>query len=209
MGKINCTGPIEEIPEKVLRMYDAVQQLIEEGESVSDIRVSAITERAGIGKGTAYEYFDTKEEILAGAFIYYVRLMVKRLNDEWMKMDTLREQINFLFDDLDKESQKKYYFVRFMHEVTGNTKFGNMVKEKLSASPDTRQFPVYLFGNIIHMGVERGEINGGIPVDYLIYTVFCKVLTYMMCICTEDCFDTDIRKLRSLIIEGILREMRG
>ncbi len=64
MSKITGMEPVQEIPPKVLLMYDAVQQLIGEGCSVSQIRVSSITERAGIGKGTAYEYFDSKEEIL-------------------------------------------------------------------------------------------------------------------------------------------------
>ena len=51
MGKINGMEDIRQLPPKVCRMYKAVIQMLEEGMDVSDIRVSTITERAGIGKG--------------------------------------------------------------------------------------------------------------------------------------------------------------
>ncbi|MDE6016067.1 MAG: TetR/AcrR family transcriptional regulator [Acetatifactor sp.] len=209
MSKMTGMEPVQEIPPKVLLMYDAVQQLIGEGCSVSQIRVSSITERAGIGKGTAYEYFDSKEEILVGAFIFYIRSIVDEMKRLIMPLGSLREQINYIFDDLDRESRRKYCFVHFVHEVTDNSQFGKMVKERLQENSLTRNFAEYLFGDFIRQGIDRGDINPDIPMDYLVYTVFCKVLTYMMCICTEECFDTDVPALRKLIIEGILRDMKG
>lgn len=209
MSKITGMELLQEIPPKVLLMYEAVQQLIGEGCSVSQIRVSSITERAGIGKGTAYEYFDSKEEILVSAFIFYVRGLAEEMKRRLMPLGSLREQINYIFDNLDRESQRKYCFVHFVHEVTDNSQFGRMVKERLQESSVARNFAEYLFGDIIRQGIERGDINPDIPMDYLVYTVFCKMLTYMMCICTEECFDTDVPTLRRLIIEGILRDMKG
>lgn len=209
MSKMTGMEPAEEIPPKVLMMYEAVQQLIGEGQSVNDIRVSSVTERAGIGKGTAYEYFDSKEELLVGAFIYYVSSVAEEMGRTLSKLGGLREQINFIFDDLDRESRKKYCFIHFVHEVTDNSKFGQLVKERLRMEFSTGNFVEFLFGDFIRQGVERGEINPDIPVDYLFYTIFCKVLTYMMCICTEECFNTDVPKMRELIIEGILRDLRA
>lgn len=209
MGKIIGIEPMQEIPPKVLMMYEAVQQLVGEGQSVQDIRVSSITERAGIGKGTAYEYFDSKEEILVGAFIYYVRRLAEDMYRELSGLGSLREQVNYIFDELDKESQKKYCFIHFVHEVTDNSKFGRMVKERLQGGFKADNFAEFLFGDLIKQGIARGDINPDIPMDYLIYTIFCKMLTYMMCICTEECFNTDVAAMRKLIIEGILRDMKG
>ena len=50
---------------KVKALYEAVEELIFENIDVKEIKVSDITERAGIGKGTAYEYFRNKEEIIS------------------------------------------------------------------------------------------------------------------------------------------------
>lgn len=57
-------------PVKALKMYEAVHELLAEGVDAASIKVSDITKRAGIGKGTAYEYFSTKEEIIAKALYY-------------------------------------------------------------------------------------------------------------------------------------------
>lgn len=60
----------KELQNKVILMYEAVISLIEEGKDINSIKVVDITSRAGIGKGTAYEYFKSKEEIIANALFY-------------------------------------------------------------------------------------------------------------------------------------------
>ena len=45
---------------KVMAMYQAVWKLLDEGKDLHKLKVSDITECAGIGKGTAYEYFRSK-----------------------------------------------------------------------------------------------------------------------------------------------------
>lgn len=56
--------------EKVQKMYEAVAAFVEEKRDLSAIKVSDITSRAGIGKGTAYEYFSSKEEIIMHATMW-------------------------------------------------------------------------------------------------------------------------------------------
>jgi len=59
---------------KEAAVYRAVLELFEEGADLGSLTVSEITGRAGIGKGTAYEYFSDKEEIIAKALFYNVQL---------------------------------------------------------------------------------------------------------------------------------------
>lgn len=70
MGEKNL---LDNPPEKVLAMYRAVMKLVYAGANVNHIKVSEITECAGIGKGTAYEYFSSKEEIITNAFAFDIR----------------------------------------------------------------------------------------------------------------------------------------
>ena len=58
---------------KVISMYDAVGELISQGMDLNDITVLDITKKAGIGKGTAYDYFSSKEEIIAKALLYHIQ----------------------------------------------------------------------------------------------------------------------------------------
>lgn len=56
---------------KVKKLFQAVSELLEEGADPRDLKVIDITNRAGIGKGTAYEYFKSKEELIGEAQLYY------------------------------------------------------------------------------------------------------------------------------------------
>ena len=50
----------EKLSPKVEALYKAVMELLLEGREVRKMKVSEITEKAGIGKGTAYEYFNAE-----------------------------------------------------------------------------------------------------------------------------------------------------
>ena len=52
---------IHDPSQKVLALYQAVIEFINEGCDINTLKVADITGRAGIGKGTAYEYFSSKE----------------------------------------------------------------------------------------------------------------------------------------------------
>ena len=184
MGKITGLEAIQEIPEKVLAAYEAVRQLIEEGRDVSEIPVSAITDRAGIGKGTIYDYFDSKEEIIACSFLFHLQNVSKKMTESVSGLDSFRKQLEYLFDILDKDSKRKACFVRFIHGATDNSRYSQMIREKLMESNVGHRFPEYLMGPVVRQAVERGEVNPQLPVNYLVYAIFCKILTYRMRIAT-------------------------
>ena len=71
-----------ETNEKVLAMYHAVAALMDEGRDIHNLKVSDITQKAGIGKGTAYEYFRSKEELLAKAICYDFAVQFQSLEKE-------------------------------------------------------------------------------------------------------------------------------
>lgn len=77
---------MENLPEKEVKIYAAVGELIKEGKDVSNLTISEISNRAGIGKGTTYEYFDSKEELIYKALHYFVidslkAVLLKMLNE--------------------------------------------------------------------------------------------------------------------------------
>ena len=50
--------------EKKTQVYLGVISLVQQGRSLNELKVSEIAEASGIGKGTCYEYFSSKEEII-------------------------------------------------------------------------------------------------------------------------------------------------
>ncbi|MDO5392585.1 MAG: TetR/AcrR family transcriptional regulator [Eubacteriales bacterium] len=92
--------------DKIEKMYQAVILLLDEGKDINSIKVSDITERAGIGKGTAYEYFESKEEIIANAMKYNMKKQTDSLYQLNEEIELFREKIMKTFSWI--ESNLKY-----------------------------------------------------------------------------------------------------
>ena len=90
-----ATGFFEkkEYPPKVIAMNEAVISLLAEGREITSLRVSEITERAGIGKGTAYEYFASKAEIIMSAMEYDLDKQIARLAEMEEKATGFRDML--------------------------------------------------------------------------------------------------------------------
>ena len=56
--------------EKKTQVYLGVISLVQQGRSLNELKVSEIAEASGIGKGTCYEYFSSKEEIIRETWLY-------------------------------------------------------------------------------------------------------------------------------------------
>lgn len=55
---------------KEIQVYEGVLSLLGAGKNLHELKVCDIAAAAGIGKGTVYEYFKSKEEIIEKAAIY-------------------------------------------------------------------------------------------------------------------------------------------
>lgn len=207
MAKMTGLEEFQDVPSKVLRMYDAVIRLIEEGEDASGIRVSTITDRAGIGKGTAYDYFDTKEDIVACAVVFHIRRIFNLLEQELQKQETFEKQLSWLLEEMGRESNRKYCFIRMVHILTDNSDFSRQVRQKMMSNSFKRYHPVNVFGRILQQGVDKGELRGDLPIEFMVYTIFSGLLTYMLSISTEECFHVSPKTMKSYVHQQIMQEL--
>lgn len=208
-GKITGFERQEELPEKVLLLYRAVGELIEEGADVSKTCVLAITKRAGIGKGTAYDYFETKEDMIACALVFYAKRAAEKISSALLKQKDFEQQLLFMMDEIEKEGKKQHCFIRFVHVMTDNNEISRLVREKLTRDSQGAYLPSALLGDVIQRARQRGEIKAEVSDDYLIFSVFARLMTYMVCVCTRDCFKVEPERIRLLVFEGILQEFSG
>lgn len=65
--------------DKKTAIYEAALSLIGEQRDMSSIKIADIALRADIGKGTVYEYFSSKEQLIAEAIIYMVEEGIRSL----------------------------------------------------------------------------------------------------------------------------------
>lgn len=94
----------EGVAEKEMLMYKAVIEMVQEDYDINSIKVSDITSRAGIGKGTAYEYFSNKEEIIVKALLYDTYTHIKKIEAILKENKKYKEKffllLNYLEDNL-------------------------------------------------------------------------------------------------------------
>ena len=66
--------------EKQLQIYNAVLALASRGVDLNAVRMQEIASEAGIGKGTIYEYFPSKEAVLSATVTYCIDSEIRYLN---------------------------------------------------------------------------------------------------------------------------------
>lgn len=93
---------MEQISEKIKPIYDAVIELLNDGMTLPEIKVSDISKKAGIGKGTVYEYFTSKDEVISQALIYYVSVKLEDLEGVLAGKPTFREKCEEIMVWLDE-----------------------------------------------------------------------------------------------------------
>lgn len=147
-----------EPPEKVRRMFEAVIELMQDNADLSTIKVSDITTRAGIGKGTAYEYFSSKEELLTLALLHEYKLRLSNLEEKLQKENGFRKKIFCLLDWLDDNSGYNFSFRHMLQISSGNADFCETVQRSIPEEI-MKRMEAYLLeeGNaLMELGYEEG-----------------------------------------------------
>ena len=84
---------INTLSDKRLRLVEAACAVFAE-KGYASTRVAEIAERAGVGKGTVYEYFSSKEELLFAVFETINADISSRMNDALASRETTEEQLH-------------------------------------------------------------------------------------------------------------------
>ena len=209
MEKITGMEAYQDVPAKVLLIYDAVEQLIIQEQDLNTVKVSTITEKAGIGKGTAYAYFETKDDIIACALLYQIRKMCDELADAVSEKESLGEKINFLLDEIEQKKVRRQSFLRLVHVLTENTGYCQLVRQKMSSKEFHMSIPVNRFTHMVQEGIAGGEIKPELPAEYVISCIASRLFMYMVYFCAEGCFPVNPTTLRPYIYKGLMEELCG
>lgn len=144
------------LSEKELLLYQAVIELLDEGMEVHQIKVSDITNRAGVGKGTAYEYFSSKEEMIAKAIYWHGNQrfleLVENLKGQKSLKDQLMEVFNFIENVVYKDNGCRQLFKLPQSEEKAQKE----IEEKMKSAREYAQTVLEL---IAKQGREENSIH--------------------------------------------------
>ena len=195
---------------KVLLLYKAVIDLLNENVDVNTLKVSDITQRAGIGKGTAYDYFESKEEVIIRGILYYLNRFLAEVEDMLQKQEDFAGQITYLFDLIDENLHENECLLRVVPLMLGSSQISTYLQQTVHSG--NAKTPLDVLDRIIVRAMESGELKKEYPISYIVYTICARLLTYaaLADFKEEDrpvySRSVDIRQMRELTYQGIIGE---
>lgn len=147
-----------EIPEKVLLIYQTVPQMLKEGADINTLKVSEITERAGIGKGTAYEYFSSKEELITRALLFYIEKKVNDIENISESQNSFPDKIHAVLDYVEQNFDDIRGFCMLVRIGTGSYEISEPLKNEYERMQET--FDCHRMDHLIDRMIEQGRQEG-------------------------------------------------
>lgn len=197
---------LDALPEKEEKIYKAVEEFIKEGKDVSSLTISEISARAGIGKGTTYEYFESKEDLIYKAIHYLVFNSVKQILLITMEDKTFKEKF-FRIMDYMWENKLEDHHVQSVLKFVRNS--GSPIAKDFSDKFDDKRDPCAAFkivdemlANFINVGVEEGIITEPNPLYRK--NALCSQLIMFLFIIQDGKEGKDKKEVEEYVYNGLI-----
>lgn len=197
----------EKKSDKIAAIYAAVQELVLEGEDLVKLRVSDIASRAGIGKGTVYDYFSSREEIIVKAL---VQLSTSTMNQLIAQLDTLscfEDKMFLLFDGMEKQIKARTCIIKFISMLNEKDMFQDIYNGVIEEAVAQNAHPIRLIRYLLESGKEEGIISKELSQEYMEMSFFSKLIAYIM-FTDLDCGNRECtgEVFKRELYQGICRE---
>jgi TetR/AcrR family fatty acid metabolism transcriptional regulator len=188
----------------------AIQVFARDG--LSNGKIATIAEKAGIGKGTVYEYFSSKEDIFAAVFKDFFDQMIagytQLINAPMSPVKKIELVIDYSYDYLDQliETEQNQDWLIFLEIFLQSLRDEFKGTGKLSFSTILRE--VYdIFKPIVEEGIQTGAFRQLDP-DYVTFILFTALdgigLHYFI---NRDHYDKEKLKTitKGIFLNGLLK----
>ena len=175
---------------------------------MKEIKVSDITERAGIGKGTAYEYFRNKEEIISSVMLYHIDLICRQMIEKLEELKDFPKTMQLLLCCMDEEIKKRDCLVQFIHLLSDNGLIGKVLQKKIKERNQELCMPKDVIAHMIQVGIENGDINKELPLDYVSMEIASRVLIYIIYITDDDKNGCSRQQMHKLVCDAMRKALK-
>lgn len=158
---------------------------------------------AGIGKGTVYEYFSSKEEILQGVARYCFAQENERIAARFDRCRTLVDLENELVDYLQEVAAQRMSTYRLLASSFGQQaalpECTNACRSQLTALTDA----------LVARLQAAGEIDPGLTMDACRTSIFCTVTGGLIALCCSAGSGTSLPALPQNLREALHRSLQA
>ena len=200
-----------EVPEKVLLIYQAVPQMLKEGADINTLKVSEITERAGIGKGTAYEYFSSKEELITRALLFYIEKKVNDIENISESQNSFPDKIHAVLDYVEQNFDDIRGFCMLVRIGTGSYEISEPLKNEYERMQET--FDCHRMDHLIDRMIEQGRQEGILTENntFLCRMAFAsQMMMYTAALLQQEKADLNVpetEKLKTFVYHALVKSL--
>ena len=168
------------ISEKEKKIYQSVMMLLQEGRDLNSLTVSEITEKAGIGKGTAYGYFKSKEEMVENAVMYGIFQCISMVSEKVSGKPTFQEKFMEVLNWMDK--------IFFEHHVSVILYQLTQSSMRFSCQPNDagKKYLEEKIQQMVNTGIRDGSLKADYAREYQQYMIMSNIGAFWMFLNQED-----------------------
>lgn len=197
---------------KAVALYEAVSALSREGADLTQLKVSDIAAKAGIGKGTVYDYFKSREELIVKAVLYTIFKHLRIVKSRVCQADGFRKKVDVMLDTLFEEDSDTNIFqilMPFIHDI-GNFP-GRFREEFIKCAPSISEIEK-LFQTILISAEEEGIVMSGLNLFFVENAFINTVMDYARYKKAAECgkpySDLSEEKVRERLYENLVYMLR-
>lgn len=193
---------------KALAVCKAVLHLLDGGADINGLKVSEIARQAGIGKGTVYDYFSSKEDMVIKAVLYELDGLMGELNRALSQKEGFEEKIYWVFECIEQHSADTRCMTRFARLVGQNYEMGKKLHQELERHAEKMQGPFRLFKELYLEGKKEGLYRGELPLAFAVLVLAMRFLTFMTYMNNwQDIQEFQRESVKRFLYQGILSDL--
>lgn len=143
------------------KIYAAVMELFKEGQNIKSIKVSDIADRAGIGKGSIYLHFASKDDVIVEAAKYFFDTWMKYFED--FVVDESKDFKDVVSDFMYVHINLVNEYMKFFNPQDGadyiNVFNSNTLPETIEIAKSSRQKYIKILENVLRLGERQKMIS--------------------------------------------------
>ena len=159
-------------------VYEAVINLVRTGKSYHNMKVSDIAVEAGIGKGTIYEYFDSRDTLIAETVMYFLDRYLKQAVDLINSEKSFEKRMCALFEFIHNESAENLNIMDVLFIKGGISDIYSALKGADTFEDFVRVIDGYC-RFILMDAEEEGVIKQVEDMDYATYVLKSSVVSFI------------------------------
>lgn len=191
--------------EKEILIFNAVTKLINDGTKIYTIKVSDIAKAAGIGKGTIYDYFKSKEEILEKAILYNMNVELYKALDEIEKSHNFKSKYYKILD-ITQNSIINYHSSISLLSSVGTYELKELLVNNIEEIKNREKVISKTIDYIVNLGIKEGIIKNQDDKNYQEQVFKSTVIGFANSIVCENVIDaSEIEKGKSIAYELLVK----